>query len=653
MNLKPFVLHSEFSPAGDQPEAIEALTKNIQAGVSRQTLLGVTGSGKTFTLANMIAKLNRPVLVLSHNKTLAAQLYSEFKAFFPENCVEYFVSYYDYYQPEAYIPQTDTYIAKDSAVNDGLERLRLEAASILLDRRDVILVSSVSCLYGVGSPEDFEEMEARLAKDTEFPKNDLLKRLVTMQYVRNDIAPERGEFRVAGDTVEIHPASREDFLRVEFWGDTIDALHYCDPVTRKPVEEVTEATIAPAKHFVIPEERIAHARRAILAEMEEQVHYFEQHGKLIEAQRIHERTTYDMEMLMEVGYCQGIENYSRHLANRPPGSRPWTIIDYFPADFLTIIDESHVTVPQIRAMQTADRNRKQVLVDNGFRLPSALDNRPLTFDEFDKMQNQIVFVSATPAEYELGFGAPIEQVIRPTGLLDPDVEVRPLENQIDDVIAEISEHAKRGERTLVTTLTKKSAEKLSDYLRKLDIRCHYLHSELDAMERVDILRSLRAGEFDCLVGINLLREGLDLPEVALVAVLDADKEGFLRSRTSLIQTAGRAARNVNGKVILYADKQTDSIRNMVQETLDRRQKQMAYNKTHHITPRTVKRGVQQTLRIKEEAEKTVADAVCESQEEYDVLEVVRQLEQEMQQAADALEFERAAEIRDRIRKLKL
>ena len=648
----PFRLHSEYAPSGDQPEAIEALVKGIRDGLPRQTLLGVTGSGKTFTLANVIEQIQRPTLVISHNKMLAAQLYSELKGFFPENAVEYFVSYYDYYQPEAYIPQTDTYIAKDSAINDGLERLRLAATGSLLDRRDVIVVSSVSCLYGLGSPEDFDAMKAKIILNEDVPRRELLQKLVSIQYVRNDISPERGQFRVAGDTLEICPSHREEIIRIDFWGDTVDRIVCCDPVTRSVIEELSDVTILPAKHFVMPEERIKSAQAAIREEMEERVAFFEKKGKLIEAQRIYERTTYDMEMLSEIGYCQGIENYSRHLAGRPAGAPPATIIDYFPDDFITIIDESHATLPQLHAMQTADRNRKKTLIENGFRLPSALDNRPLTFDEFEERQNQVIFVSATPGPYELKLTTPVEQVVRPTGLLDPEVEVRPLADQVDDAIYEIRQYAERGERTLVTTLTKRMAEDLSDYLRKLDVRARYLHSELDAMERVDLLRSLRAGEFDCLVGINLLREGLDLPEVALVAVMDADKEGFLRSETSLIQTAGRAARNAHGKVILYADNITDSIRNMMARTAERRAKQMEYNKEHNITPQTVKRGVQASLRIYEEAEKTIASTVAEDPAEYDVLETVRQLEEEMHSAAEALEFERAAMLRDQIKKLK-
>ncbi|MDD4539189.1 MAG: excinuclease ABC subunit UvrB [Lentisphaeria bacterium] len=649
---KPFIVHSEYQPAGDQPQAIDALARGIERGDRYQTLLGVTGSGKTFTLANMIAKVQRPTLVVSHNKTLAAQLYSELKNFFPENAVEYFVSYYDYYQPEAYIPQTDTYIAKDSAINDGLERLRLAATGSLLERRDVIVVASVSCLYGLGSPEDFSDMRAKVLVSQDLSRDELLRKLVEIQYTRNDIAPERGQFRAAGDTLEIFPSHREDFLRVEFWGDTVERVTRHDPTTRKMTEDLQEAIIFPAKHFVLPQERVKAAEASILQELDEQVAKFERENHLVEAQRIHQRTTYDLEMLKEIGYCSGIENYSRHLTGRAPGSRPYTLVDYFPDDYVTIIDESHATLPQVMAMARADRNRKQTLVDNGFRLPSALDNRPLTFEEFTALQHSTIFVSATPGDYELGLTTPVEQVVRPTGLLDPEVEVRPLADQVDDVIEEVRLRAARNERVLVTTLTKRMAEDLSDYLRKLDVRSRYLHSELDAMERVDILRSLRAGEFDCLVGINLLREGLDLPEVSLVAVMDADKEGFLRSERSLIQTAGRAARNEGGKVILYADKITDSMQRMITLTQDRRAKQQAFNAENGITPKTVKRNIQTSLRIYEEAERTVADTIGEEAGEYDVLETIRQLEQEMQEAAATLEFERAAMLRDQIFKLK-
>jgi len=646
-----FVLHSEFEPAGDQPEAIAALAAGLQRQERHQTLLGVTGSGKTFTLANMIERVQRPALVISHNKTLAAQLYSEFKGFFPGNAVEYFVSYYDYYQPEAYIPQTDTYIAKDASINEEIEKLRLAATSSLLERPDVIVVASVSCLYGLGSPEDFEAMQARVCINGEMERDALLRRLIDIQYNRNDDAPSRGCFRAAGDTVDVYPSYRDDCIRIEFWGATVDRITRRDPLTNRTTEELAQAIIFPAKHFVLPHERIQRAEGAILDEMEEQVRKFEEAGRLIEAQRIYQRTMYDMELLRELGYCSGIENYSRHLAGRPPGSRPFTLIDYFPDDFVTIIDESHVTLPQIHAMYTADRNRKVTLVENGFRLPSALDNRPLNFEEFEALQKSFLFVSATPGAYELEIATPTEQVVRPTGLLDPEVDVRPLEHQVDDIIHEIRDHAERGERVLVTTLTKKTAEDLSDYLRTLDLRVRYLHSELDAIERVEIIRNLRRGDFDCLVGINLLREGLDLPEVSLVAILDADKEGFLRSERSLIQTAGRAARHINGKVILYADKITDSIRRMLGTTRRRRARQQRYNQEHNITPRSVERAVQSSLHLYEEAETVVSSVIRESGGDYDVSETIRTLEKEMHEAAEALEFERAAMLRDQIYEL--
>jgi excinuclease ABC subunit B len=646
-----FILHSDYAPAGDQPQAIRALSTGIQTGRHFQTLLGVTGSGKTFTMANVIEQVNRPVLVISHNKTLAAQLYSELKGFFPENAVEYFVSYYDYYQPEAYIPQTDTYIAKDASINEELEKLRLAATSSLIQRRDVIVVASVSCLYGLGSPEDFEAMQAKIHIDGELDRDELLRRLVEIQYERNDVAPSRGMFRATGDTVDVYPSYRDDFIRIEFWGDVVDRVTRRDSLTNAVLEDLDEAVVFPAKHFVLPQERIDAAEAGILAELDEQVLAFERKGMLVEAQRLYQRTMYDLEMLREIGYCQGIENYSRHLAGREPGSRPYTLIDYFPEDFITIIDESHVTLPQVRAMFNADRSRKQVLVDNGFRLPSALDNRPLEFAEFESLQHCIVFVSATPSAYELERTEPVQQVVRPTGLLDPAIEVRPLESQVDDVIHEIRECAERGERVLVTTLTKRTAEDLADYLRDLNIRARYLHSELDAIERVEVLRALRSGDFDCLVGINLLREGLDLPEVALVAVMDADKEGFLRSETSLLQTAGRAARNEKGRVILYAEAVTDSMRRVIDTTVARRSRQEEYNLRHGIVPRTVRRAVQTSL-YDEQAEELVESMVQEDGAEYDVLETVRQLEREMYQAAEDLEFERAAMLRDQIAKLK-
>jgi excinuclease ABC subunit B len=646
-----FRLQAEFTPAGDQPQAIAALAQGLRRDQRFQTLLGVTGSGKTFTLANVIEQVQRPALIISHNKTLAAQLYSEFKSFFPDNAVEYFVSYYDYYQPEAYIPQTDTYIAKDASINEELEKLRLSATSSLLERRDVIVVCSVSCLYGLGSPADFEAMQARIVINGTLERDDLLRRLVDIQYARNDVAPERGNFRAVGDTLDIYPSYRDDFVRVEFWGDTIERLSRRDALTHEVVEELDEIAIFPAKHFVIPQARINQAEKGILAELDEQVAHFERQGRLVEAQRIYQRTLYDLEMLREIGYCQGIENYSRHLAGREPGSRPYTLVDYFPDDFVTVVDECHVTLPQIHAMYTADRSRKLVLVEHGFRLPSALDNRPLNFAEYEAIQKNILFVSATPGPYELTLATPIEQVVRPTGLLDPEIEVRPLGNQIDDAIHEIRARTALGERTLVTTLTKRTAEDLSDYLRKLEIRSRYLHSEVDAIERVDILRSLRAGDFDCLVGINLLREGLDLPEVSLVVVLDADKEGFLRSETSLMQTAGRAARHVNGKVILYADLMTDSMRRVLVTTRTRRARQEAFNREHGITPRTVRRAIQSSLRRYEEADQTVMRVVAEAGGDYNVVETIRQVEKEMFEAAEALEFERAAMLRDQLRSL--
>ncbi len=657
-----FILHSEFQPAGDQPEAIAALVDGIrEKHLHYQTLQGVTGSGKTFTMANVIQRLQMPTLVISHNKTLAAQLYSELKAFFPENAVEYFVSYYDYYQPEAYIPSTDTYIAKDSAINDELERLRLAATGALLERRDVIVVASVSCIYGMGDPEEFASLEAKIVIDQTISRDDLLRKLVFLQYTRNDLAPERGQFRASGDTVEVYLSHREDYLEIQFWGDSIESMCYRNVMTHTLVERTDSAIIFPCKLFVTSKEKMEAARRAIQEELREQVRDFEERNKLVEAQRIHQRTTYDLEMLQEVGYCQGIENYSRHLSAREPGSRPFTLIDYFPREgFLTIIDESHVTLPQLHAMQNADRNRKMVLVENGFRLPSALDNRPLTYNEFRSLQQNVIFVSATPGAYELSLTQPVRQIIRPTGLLDPKVEVRPLAGQVDDAIEEIRRMAEKKERVLVTTLTKRMAEELSEYLRKVGLESRYLHSDLDALERVEIIRGLRAGDFDCLVGINLLREGLDLPEVALVMVMDADKEGFLRSASSLIQTAGRAARNAEGRVILYADVITDSIQRLLQETEERRERQMAFNQAHGITPKTIRRAVQASLHVAEEAKDKVASVLRkhgqgvseeEAEYQYDLTEAKRQLEEEMQQAADALEFERAAMLRDQLYEL--
>ena len=647
-----FNLFSEFSPAGDQPQAISALRDGLKSGRRCQTLLGVTGSGKTFTLAKVLEEVQRPALVISHNKTLAAQLYGEFKSFFPDNAVEYFVSYYDYYQPEAYLPQTDTYIAKDSSINDDIERLRLSATSSLLERRDVIVVASVSCIYGLGSPEDVAAMQIQVRTGEMFERDAFLRALVDMQYERNDVAPERGCFRVTGDVVEVYPSYRQDLLRIEFWGDQVEQITRRDPLTNHQLAVLSEGRIFPAKHFVMPYRRIEQALSAIERELEERTAWFERNGRLLEAQRLHQRTVYDMEMMRELGYCSGIENYSRHLAGRPPGSRPYTLIDFFPDDFITIIDESHVTLPQISAMYRADRNRKETLIEHGFRLPSALDNRPLQGSEFSELAGQTIYVSATPGRVELETTTPVEQVVRPTGLLDPEVEMRPLTWQVDDVIEEIRRRAEDGERVLVTTLTKKTAEELADYLRKIDLKVRYLHSEIDALERVELLRSLRRGDFDCLVGINLLREGLDLPEVSLVAILDADKEGFLRSETALIQTAGRAARHVRGKVILYADHVTDSMRRMLKVTRERRLRQEEFNRLHKITPRSIKRAVQGSLRGYEKAGETVARAVGEKEGEYVVSEAIREMEAEMAEAAAALEFERAAMLRDQIAALR-
>lgn len=646
-----FQLHSEYQPAGDQPHAIGQLVESLAKGNRDQTLLGVTGSGKTFTLANVIEKIRRPALIISHNKTLAAQLYSEFKGFFPDNAVEYFVSYYDYYQPEAYIPQTDTYIAKDASINDEIERLRLAATSALLERRDVIIVASVSCIYGLDSPENVKAMTTSLAIDNELERDELLRRLVEMQYDRNDIAPARGNFRASGDTVDIYPSYREDMYRVEFWGDLVEQITRLDPLTKNIIEEVNQLVLFPAKHFVMPYERIEEAEKSIMAELHDQVTKFEREGKLVEAQRLYQRTLYDLEMMKELGYCSGIENYSRHLSGRAPGSRPYTLLDFFPEDYVTIIDESHVTLPQVGGMYNADRSRKQTLVEHGFRLPSALDNRPLDFNEFNEMVRQLIYVSATPGDYELEHTVPIEQVVRPTGLLDPEVEVRPLKGQVDDLIEEIRQRAENNERVLVTTLTKRTAEDLADYMREIDLRVRYMHSEIGAIDRVELIRGLRDGEFDCLIGINLLREGLDLPEVSLVAIMDADKEGFLRSERSLIQTAGRAARNLHGKVIMYADRVTGNMRKMLDVTNERRERQEAFNAEHNITPRTVIRPVQSSLKLYEEAEDIVESVIEEAGGDYSYTETIQRLEREMKEAADALEFERAAMIRDQIRKM--
>ena len=648
-----FQLVSPYEPTGDQPEAIEALSKGLEEGRRFQTLEGVTGSGKTFTVANVIARHGRPTLVISHNKTLAAQLYAELKGFFPNNAVEYFISYYDYYQPEAYIPQTDTYIEKDSSINEEIERLRLSATDALMNREDVIIVASVSCIYGLGSPEDYREMLVSLHKGDAVERDSVLKKLVDIQYSRNDYASDPGTFRVRGDTLDIFPSYAKYGVRVDFFGDQVESIRRIDPLTGNGLLDMESVIVSPARHFVMAADKIGRALGSIQAELEERVKWFEQNNKLLEAQRIRMRTEYDIEMLREVGYCSGIENYSRHLSGRAPGERPATLLDYFPGQFLTIIDESHVTVSQVRGMYNGDRSRKEMLVNYGFRLPSALDNRPMNYDEFMKATGAMIFTSATPGPFEKDVsGKPIPQVIRPTGILDPPVEVRPLAGQIDDLIEEVRQRAERKERTLVTTLTKKTSEDLSEYLHNIGLRVKYLHSEIDAIERVEILRGLRKADFDCLIGINLLREGLDLPEVSLVAILDADKEGFLRSETSLIQTAGRAARHIHGKVIMYAERLTDSMKRMIAVTEARREKQMAYNKDHGITPRSIEKSIQESLAEQHKAEEIEMEAVREAGVEYDVQRVLADLEREMVEAADALEFERAAILRDQIYELK-
>jgi len=644
-------LKSEYGPDGDQPKAIDKLARSLQAGNRYQTLLGVTGSGKTFTMANVVQQLQRPTLVISHNKTLAAQLYSEFKSFFPDNAVEYFVSYYDYYQPEAYVPQTDTYIEKDSSINDEIERLRIAATSSLISRRDVLVVASVSCIYGLGSPEDFREMMIPLRVGEEYGRDKLLERLVENLYERNDVCLTRGKFRVRGEVVDVFPAYMESAIRIEFWGDEIEAISGLDPLTGETGERLGHFHLYPANQYITPRRKLDVAVKAIRAEADQQVAKFEADRRLIEAQRIRMRTDYDLELLQEMGFCNGIENYSRHLSGREPGERPWCLLDFFPDDFLLIIDESHVTVPQIGAMYFGDRSRKERLVDFGFRLPSALDNRPLKPEEFWEVTAQCVFVSATPAKLELERSSVVaEQVVRPTGLLDPVMEIRPIKGQVEDLIGEVKNAVEQEERVLVTTLTKRMSEDLTSYLREADIRVEYLHSDIDAIERVEILRNLRRGDFDVLVGVNLLREGLDLPEVALVAILDADKEGFLRSETSLIQTAGRAARHEKGRVILYADVINDSLKKTLQITEDRRDKQIAYNSEHGITPRSVRRAVQASLHQPEAAENAVDFKAAGGDE--DVAAVLAELESEMLEAANNLEFERAAVLRDQIDALK-
>ncbi|UCB57527.1 MAG: excinuclease ABC subunit UvrB [Candidatus Omnitrophota bacterium] len=648
-----FKLVSPFSPCGDQPQAIEQLSQGLEKDKPYQTLLGVTGSGKTFTLANVIARANLPTLVISHNKTLAAQLYSEFKDFFPHNAVEYFVSYYDYYQPEAYIPQTDTYIEKDASINDELDRLRLSATSSLMTRSDVIVVTSVSCIYNLGSPTEYEEKLLRLERGQELPRRELLERLVDIQYERNDVDFHRGKFRVRGDVIDIFPAYRQRAFRVEQFGDKIDKICEIDPVTGKGKEPLESFVLYPAKHFVTTESRIERALTSIEAELKKRVEELEKQNKLLEAQRIQSRTRYDMEMLKELGYCQGIENYSRHLSGRPAGSRPYCLLDYFPERFLTVIDESHATVPQVRGMYNGDRARKETLVKYGFRLPSALDNRPLRFDEFEKLTSNLIFVSATPSEYELSKSKEVvEQIIRPTGLIDPEIIVKPTKNQVDDLIGLVRERVKRRERVLVTTLTKRMAEDLAAYLKEMNLQVRYLHSEIGAIERVEILRDLRMRKFDCLVGINLLREGLDLPEVSLVAVLDADKEGFLRSATSLIQVAGRAARNINGQVILYGDNITGSMKKAIDETNRRRKIQMEFNREYKITPRSVEKAIKESIEVQKEAEGFVLERTGQKAKDYDIELAIAQLQDEMHSLARNLQFEKAAVLRDEIAKLK-
>lgn len=648
-----FKLHKPFEPSGDQPKAIHQLVTGMENGRSHQALMGVTGSGKTFTMANVIEHFQRPTLVMSHNKTLAAQLYSEFKEFFPNNAVSYFVSYYDYYQPEAYIPQRDIYIEKDSSVNEEIDRLRLSATSSLVSRRDVIVVASVSSIYGLGSPEDYRNMMVSLRVGAELDRDRMLSQLVNIQYERNDVAFERGRFRVRGDSVEIHPSYEEFAVRVEFWGDEIENLSLINPLTGEVIERVKNFFIYPAKHFVLPAERMEAAVDRIQLELEERIKFFKDQGKLLEAQRISARTRYDLELMQEIGFCPGIENYSVALSGRAVGTPPDTLFSFFPDDFLLFIDESHVTIPQIRAMYAGDRARKMNLIEHGFRLPSALDNRPMTFDEWEKRINQVVYVSATPSDYELekSKGAVVEQVIRPTGLLDPVVEVVPAAIQISHLLDEVRLRAAKKERVLVTALTKRLAEDVADYFSKQNVRCRWLHSELDAFERVELLRDLRAGNFDVLVGVNLLREGLDLPEVSLVAILDADKEGFLRSATSLVQTIGRSARNVNAKVILYADKVTASMQQAIDETARRRVLQQQYNEKHGITPETIRKNISRGIELEVSAHQKANQAAGHDDETIITREYINELEKEMLAAADRLEFEQAAILRDRIEEM--
>lgn len=651
------MLETDKEPKGDQPKAIEQLTQGLKEGMKHQTLLGATGTGKTFTMANIIDRVQKPTLVIAHNKTLTAQLWNEFNELFPHNAVHYFVSYYDYYQPEAYVPETDTYIEKDSSINDEIDRLRHRATSALLEREDVIIVASVSCIYGLGSPSTYADMARPLAQESHLERDELLRSLVNLQYSRNDVNPRRGTFRVRGDTVEVVPIYGEETIRIEFFGDVIDKITLVDSLTGKKIREKERVVIYPATHFITSQSRLTKAIESIKEELEERLELFRENGMLLEAQRLENRTKYDIEMMEELGYCKGIENYARHLTDRKPGEPPYTLVDYFPDDFLIFVDESHQTIPQIGGMYNGDRSRKETLVEHGYRLPSALDNRPLKFNEFEDRINQIIYTSATPSPYERQHSSQIvEQIIRPTGLVDPEVQVRPIENQVDNLVDEIEVVTGRDERVLVTTLTKKMAEELSDYFIEVGVRARYLHSEIDTLERVKILRELRQGKFNVLVGINLLREGLDLPEASLVAILDADKEGFLRSDTSLIQTMGRAARNVSGKVLLYADRMTDSMKRAIEETNRRREIQIQYNEEHDIEPETIKKDITDIAQLIEpestEEVPVFADDEIEEMDEDELVMLVEKLEKSMQEAADRLEFEKAAAYRDEIEEIK-
>ena len=655
--MPPFRIISDYRPAGDQPQAIEALAAGVERGDRDQVLLGVTGSGKTYVMANVIERVQRPTLVLAHNKTLAGQLCMEFREFFPENAVEYFVSYYDYYQPEAYLPQTDTYIEKDSQINEEIDRLRHAATQAVRERRDALVVASVSCIFGLGSPEQYDEITLTLRRGESADRDQILRQLVAMQFSRNDVGLDRGNFRVRGDVIEIHPVDEDLIVRVEMYGDEIERVLLVDQLTGEVLEARDRLTVYPATHFVASRERIDAALVAIDQELEERLAFFHREGKLLEAQRLEQRTRYDMEMIREIGYCQGIENYSRHLDGRAPGQPPYTLLDYFPEDFLMIIDESHQTIPQLRGMYEGDRSRKRTLVDFGFRLPSALDNRPLTFEEWQGRVGQVIHLSATPAEYELKRATQVvECVVRPTGLLDPEVEVRPTRGQVDDLVAEVKRRVANEQRVLVTTLTKRMAEDLTDYLAELGIRVHYLHSDVETLDRHELLRNLRLGEYDVLVGINLLREGLDLPEVSLVAILDADREGFLRSETSLIQTMGRAARHLEGKVIMYADHVTAAMRAAMSETERRRAKQAAHNEANGIVPQSIRKAVRDTIRatqeVQEAARRFIGEDVAQKLDATDLEDVISALEAEMRAAAESLDFERAAELRDEVRELR-